>query len=279
MQIVQLDEIQAAEQKPFADVREQIINERKSQVAQERFIEIADEIANLVVEQPDDLQEVSESFDLEIKQTGFLTSANTNEIFAYPKIKNFAFSEDILIEKLNSDLIEVADGHVIAFRVLEHKASEQKPISAVKDEIKNLLTIRKAAEASSEQGKEIFLKMKGGASLESVVTENSLELVSHGALRRDDNRVPATISQHAFSMPHPAEGDSVVDGLPQADGSFALIELNSVSPGSEELDDAKYLQLSQRVNYGRREFSAVIDAIQEGGDVIIFEDQVSSSDQ
>jgi len=121
--------------------------------------------------------------------------------------------------------------------------------------------------------------MQNGASMESVASENSLEVVSHGAIRRDDNRVPQSLSQHAFSMPKPAEGDRVVDGLAQADGSFALIELNKVTPGSEELDDATYQQLSQRVNYGRREFSAVIDAIQEGGEVIIFEDQVADPDQ
>lgn len=279
VQIVQLDEIQAPEQKSFESVREQIINERKSQVAQERFIEVADEIANLVVEQPDDLLEVSESFDLEIKQTGVLTVASNDGIFAYPKVKALAFSEDVLTENLNSELIEVADGHVIAMRLVEHKPSEQKPVSSVKDEIKNFVTVRKAAEATSEQGRNLFVKMENGASIESIASENSIELISHGALRRDDNRVPQGLSQRAFAMPHPAEGDSVVDGLAQADGSFALIELNKVTPGSEELDDAKYQELSQRVNYGRREFSAVIDAIQEGGEVIVFEDQVSSPDQ
>jgi len=279
VQIIQLDEIQASEQKPFSDVREQIINERKGQIAQERFIEVADEIANLVVEQPDDLQEVAESFDLEIKQTDLLTATSNNGIFAYPKVKTLAFSEDVLTENLNSDLIEIADGHVIAMRLIEHKAAEQKPISAVKDDIKNYLAVRKAAKVTSEQGKELFLKMKGGASMESIANENSLEIVSHGALRRDDERVPASISQRAFSMSHPSEGGSVADGMAQADGSFVLIELYKVTPGPDKLDDENYQQLSQRVNYGRREFSAVIDVIQENGDVVIFKDQVSSTDQ
>jgi len=279
VQIVQLDEIQASEQKPFEDVREQIIIDRKSQLAQGRFIEVADEIANLVVEQPDDLLEVSESFELEIKQTGLLTVASNDGIFAFPKVKNLAFSEDVLTEKLNSELIEVADGHVIAMRLVEHKPSEQKPISSVKDEIKSLVTVRKAAEATVEQGRNLFVKMENGASIESIASDNSLELISHGAIRRDDNRVPQGVSQHAFAMSHPAEGNSVVDGLAQANGSFALVELNKVTNGSEELDDAKYQELSQRVNYGRREFSAVIDDIQADGEVIIFEDQVSTPEQ
>lgn len=275
VQIVQLEEIKASEQKPFVDVKEQIINERKGQIAQERFIEIADEMANLVVELPDDLDEISESFDLEVKQTGFLSTASNEELFAFPKVKNTAFTDTVLTEKLNSDLIEVADGHVVAFRVLEHKAAQQKPLADVKEQIKSVLTVRKAAEATNEKGKELFLKMKGGATMEAVAAENELEVITHGALRRDDNRVPAGLSHHAFSMPRPAEGDKVVDGLAQADGSFALIELNAVIAGAEVIDDAKYQELSQRVNYGRREFSAIIDAIQEGGEVVVFEDQVA----
>jgi len=278
VQIVALDEIKASEQKAFSDVKEQIINERKGQLAQQRFVEIADEIANMVVEQPDDLVDVSESFDLEIKQTEFLGAGNSDGLFAYPKVKTLAFSEDVLVEKLNSDLIEVADGHVIAMRVLEHQTSQQKPLADVKADISNFLGVKKAAEATAEQGKELFLKMKTGTRLEDIAAENNLEIISHGALRRDDNRVPGGISHQAFSMANPEEGKTTADGLAQADGSFALIELNSVIAGSAELDDTKYQQLSQRVNYGRREFSAVIDSIEEGGEVFIFEDQVADPD-
>lgn len=279
VQMIQVEEIKAPEQRSFEEVKEVIVNERKSQVAQERFIEIADEMANLVVELPDDLDELSESFDLEIKQTEFLSNGNNDGLFAYPKVKNLAFTADVLTEKLNSDLIEVADGHVIAFRVLEHNAAQQKPLADVKEDITNFLTISKAAQATNEQGKELFLKMKTGTSMEDVASENGLEVIAHGALRRDDNRVPAGLSHHAFSMPRPAEGDRVVDGLAQADGSFALIELNAVAAGSDVIDDVKYQELSQRVNYGRREFTAVIDAIQEDGEVIVFENQVAEPEQ
>ena len=85
--------------------------------------------------------------------------------------------------------------------------------------------MRKAAEATSAQGNELFLKLKGGTSLESIAADNDLEIISHGALRRDDNRVPAGISQKAFSMSRPTEGNTSAEGLAQADGSFALIEL------------------------------------------------------
>ncbi len=274
IQILKLDEIQASEQKPFEDVQEQIVNERKGQLAQQQFIEIADELANLMAEQPDELLEASESFDLDIKPTGWLAPTSNAEIFAYPKIQALAFSDDVLYEGLNSELVEVADGHVIAFRMLEHKKSEQRPLEQVSDEISKVLVVRKAAEQSIAKGQEHLAQMQTDNSLEQLSAENSLELISHGTLRRDDNRVPNAISEHAFNLSRPASGKPTVDGIALPDGSYALVELHEVIDGAEEFDDEKALQLSQRVNYGRREFSAVVEAIKEKSEVQVFENNL-----
>ena len=227
-----------------------------------------------MAEQPDELLEASESFDLDIKPTGWLAPTSNAEIFAYPKIQALAFSDDVLYEGLNSELVEVADGHVIAFRMLEHKKSEQRPLEQVSDEISKVLVVRKAAEQSIAKGQEHLAQMQTDNSLEQLSAENSLELISHGALRRDDNRVPNAISEHAFNLSRPASGKPTVDGIALPDGSYALVELHEVIDGAEELDDEKALQLSQRVNYGRREFSAVVEAIKEKSEVQVFENNL-----
>jgi len=94
IQIVELNEIQAAEQEAFADVTERIINEQKSQLAQTQYIEIAEQMSNFMAEQPDDLDEVSETTGLEIKQTDWLAADAKKELFAYPKIQVLAFSDE-----------------------------------------------------------------------------------------------------------------------------------------------------------------------------------------
>ena len=55
---------------------------------------------------------------------------------------------------------------------------------------------------------------------------------------------------------------------------FALLELHSVVDGPGALDEAATLQLSQRVNYGSREFSAALQSIKEDFDVQIFESKL-----
>ena len=271
IQIFKLDGIQAAEQKPFEEMEEQIINERKGQLAQQQFIDMADELANLVVEQPDDLQEASAAFDLEIKQTGRLTPSSTAEIFSFPKIQAFAFSDEILTDGVNSELIEVADGHVIAFRLLEHKSSELEPLESVTDEISKAIAADIAAEQASAQGQALLMRLQNGISLEELALENSLEIISHGALRRDDDRVAAEVIEHAFNLPHPSADSLSADGFVLPDGAFALLVLHEVIDGADQFDDEKVLQLSQRVNYGRREFNAILADMKEQSDVRIFE--------
>ena len=274
IQIVMLDEIQPSTQKPFEDVREQIINEQKGQIAQVQFIEIADELANLMVEQPDDLQEASETYDLEIKQTGFLGSTSKSEIFKYPKIQSLAFSDDILNEGLNSELVEVAEGHVIAFRVLEHNKAEQKSLSDVSEDISKILSIQKASELIIETGKKLFAQMQAGSSLQEVSNQQSLEVVNYGAVRRDDSRIPFIIMEHAFTLTRSNNGTSVIDETSLPDGNYALIELHKVIDGSDQLNQTQATQLSQRVNYGRREFNASIETIKENAKVEVFKENL-----
>ncbi|MXY14460.1 MAG: hypothetical protein F4Y53_02045, partial [Proteobacteria bacterium] len=273
-QIVQLVEVQEPEQQPFAEVRENIVNERKGKLAQTRFIEIADELANLVVEQPDDLTEAAETFGLEIQETGWLTSSSTTGIFADSRVRLTAFTPEILEEGLNSELMEIADGRVLAFRVLEHKVPELKAREDVAGQIHERLRARKASTQAVEAGEEMYAQLQSGIGLQELADKNALKQVRLGALHRDDDRVPDKIMNLAFTAARPEAGGVSVGGVALDDGSYALLELHSVTDAPDALDETAALQLSQRVNYGRREFSAVLQSIKEEFDVRIFENNL-----
>ena len=271
IQIIQLVEVQESQRQPFDEVHENIVNERRSQMAQARYIEMTDELANLVVEEPDELTHAAETFGLEIQETDWLTFSATTGIFRYPKVRLSAFTPDILEEGLNSELIEVENGHVLAFRLLGHRISEMKPRDDVAGLIRDELRVRKAAEQAVETGEELLAQLQGGIGLYELSDKHALERVRHGALRRDDERVPTEIMNLAFTLSRPGSGGTSVSGLALDDGSFALLELHSIVDGTGTLDKAQALQLSQRVNYGRREYSAVLQSIKDEFDVQVFE--------
>ena len=87
---------------------------------------------------------------------------------------------------------------MIAFRLLEHKSSELEPLESVTDEISKAIAADIAAEQASAQGQALLMRLQNGISLEELALENSLEIISHGALRRDDDRVAAEVIEHAF---------------------------------------------------------------------------------
>ena len=117
-----------------------------------------------------------------------------------------AFTADILEGGLNSELIEVADGHMIAFRVLQHRESKPRPLDEVSREIREFMRLRKAAEQAAAKGEELLAQLHGGMRLEELSDRHSLERVHYGALHREDDRVPARIMNRAFTLAHPDAG-------------------------------------------------------------------------
>ena len=50
-----------------------------------------------------------------------------------------AFTEDVLLEGLNSEVVEADTDTLVALRLLEHRVPQQKPLTEVSDEIKQIL--------------------------------------------------------------------------------------------------------------------------------------------
>jgi len=154
---------------------------------------------------------------------------------------------------MNSEVVEVAPGHAIAFRVHEHAQPNTIPLQGVKEQIEKSLKFSMASEQAVKTGKEVLAKMQGGALLESIAGENSLVVSTPGAVKRDDSSVAGSIVNRVFNLAKPVDNKIVADGVPMPDGSYALIELTKIIDGAEDISAEKITELSQRVNYGRRE--------------------------
>ncbi|MYB88855.1 MAG: hypothetical protein F4X93_02705 [Proteobacteria bacterium] len=151
---------------------------------------------------------------------------------------------------------------------------ELKAREDVAGQIQERLRARKASTQAVEAGEEMYAQLQSGIGLQELADKNALKQVRLGALHRDDDRVPDKIMNLAFTTARPEAGGVSVGGVALDDGSFALLELHSVTDAPDALDETVALQLSQRVNYGRREFSAVLQSIKEEFDVRIFENNL-----
>jgi len=170
--IINVVEVQPASVKPLAEVKGDITNEIRKQLAAEQFAQLASKLTSLVYDQRDSLDPIASALNIPLRSATGLTregllptsqragSAMPSEadqtILGNPKIRQAAFSSDVFREKLNSGVIEVSPDVIVALRVAAIHPARIPPLSAVADQIKVRLTQERAlADAQSAGAKEL----------------------------------------------------------------------------------------------------------------------------
>ena len=183
-----------------------------------------------------------------------------------------AFSDDVLNKRYNSELLELADGHVAVIRVIEHQDAAIQPVKEVTDSIRAILVRKIGVEQSLQKGKELIAELQNGTNqIEDVAKRNGLELKSTAELLRDDKSVPADVLAHVFTLPTPQSEQPVIDGFESSGGKYIVIRLNKIidlQDAGAAMEQAEWI--STQGKYGRREMSAMLKALRETGDVEVF---------
>ena len=157
--IIKLTGVRPAVVKPLAEVRTQIQNEVRQQLAARQFAEAAEQFTNLVYEQSDSLDPAANKFGLKIQQADGLTrtapaQANSQplDVRTNPKVLQALFSEEVLREKRNSGVIELAPNTLVAVRVSKYEPATVRPLADVAGTIAGELKQQKAADLARAAG-------------------------------------------------------------------------------------------------------------------------------
>ena len=274
VQIVRLDAITPSLLKPFKEVKIQVENELRAEIAEQEFFAQSEQLATVSYENAHDLQAAAEALDINIKSTDWITGPGQQGLAAFPNVIKAAFSDEVLNQGENSPLLELEDGHVAVIRVSDHQVSEVQPLETVADTIKSLLKNKKAAEALLSLGESTLTELQNGAvEIDQAAKQLNVVLESPGALLRDDNSVPQIILQQAFAMSAPTGGKPALHGFQAQHQQYAIVRLNKVeSIPDASLEAAEWISLQSL--YGRREMSAMLKALRETGDVTVFSENL-----
>ncbi len=272
VQLVQLEDITPAKTKPFEEVRTLIENELRTDAADKEFVELAEQLSNLSYVNEDNLVAAAEELDIPLQTSDWIVGAELEGIASYPAVMSAAFSDDVLNKGLNSALLEVAEGHVMVVRVAEHEPAEIQALDSVVDQVKQTLIKSKSRDLLIAQGEELITDLKSNpASLDSIASQLGMSVQNAGALLRDDSSAPAEIVERVFSLVYEDNNLPVFDGMELSDGKYAVIKLNEVIDVDEaaaKIEQAEWISVEGR--YGQREMNAMLKALRETGDVVIF---------
>jgi peptidyl-prolyl cis-trans isomerase D len=235
---------------------------------------MVEQLLTLSYEQPDSLTAAAEELALEVKTTSWVTEKHGEGLAADSKIRQVAFSEEVLKQGRNSDLVELADGHVVVLRIEQHEDAKPKTLEEVDEEIRSAIANDKARGRAATQGKQAVDELRSGSDISVEAKKINAQLQEPGLINRENKQVSEPILNKAFVIKKPVEGAISVGGVQLVNGDYAVIVLRSIQENPQIDEDKETLVKQQAVEYGSRELEAVFKTLETGADIRIMRENL-----
>jgi len=158
--IIEVEDIRA---KTFDDVKATVVARLQHDQAQQKFQASVDKFDEAVYQQPDSLQPAADTFKLEVRHSDWLTrDAAAEPMLNDQKVRDAAFSPDVLTKKHNSEAIELAPGNKIVVRVAQHEAAKLLPMADVSAKIIAKIKEERGVTLAIEAGKNALAALQKG---------------------------------------------------------------------------------------------------------------------
>ena len=230
--IIRFDELRAGEVQSFEAVREELAAETRTRQAENEFYDRANELGEAAFDAYSELATVASSMNLPIKTLkGFPRSGETGAFTNSAAVVQAAFAEEIVDNGRNSELVELAEDHVLVLRVVAHHVPTTKPLDEVREQIREELT-REGAQQRSEEAAETFLMaLEQGGDPAALAAASGGTFMPAAWVTRTDAAVPTEVLSAAFGMPKTAAGAAQREIIALANGGQAVIVVTGVEAG------------------------------------------------
>jgi len=233
------------------------------------YAERLEDLSNLAFE-TGDLTTISEQLGLTIQQSEEIGRVGGVGVFADPAVIDAAFSDSVLLESNNSEVIELGDSRAVVLRIEQFNEASILPLEEVEPEIAVILRREYEREAVQEIGNQLLTAASTGEGLDDLLAANELEWIEQEAVERSSNAANRQIVEEAFALPEPEAGDVQLSGITLANGTFVLLELTDVTQGSlaslseEEISS---MRASMSNDFGRNDFNAYLGTLRNNADI------------
>jgi len=263
--LIQLNAVAGGEVQSFEDLRDGLANEIKTELAEGQIYDITENLANIAYEQPGSLEPAADQLGLNLQTSNWFGRYSGEGIASEDKVRVAAFSHEVFNEGLNSEAIELADGHVVYVHLNEQKPAAPRQLDEVRDQIMTELRARKAREDNVAKGKTALESLKSGSSLELIADEWNADVDSPGVIDRNSTDLEADLVKLAFSMNKP-EGASVYQGFTHANGDYSLVELIAVKATDNDSSDDQLNSLTTAT--AGQEYQSVLKLLANQAEVV-----------
>ncbi|RLJ65363.1 SurA N-terminal domain-containing protein [Sulfurisoma sediminicola] len=257
--IIKLTGIRAERARTFDEVKGELADELKRQLAAKKYAESAEGFTNTVYEQSDSLKPVIEKYHLTLRQSDWIVKGGAAvPPFTNAKLMAAVFADDAVKNKRNTEAIEVAPNTLVSARVIEHKPAQQPALEAVQPIIEKILMRQEAAKLAAKDGADKLARLQKGESV------NLSWGASRGITRAHAPEVAPDAVAEVFKTDvakMPAYAGTQIPG-----GSYALYRIAAVKKfagGADEPPAARALRQKYAQTVAEQEMMAWMDALKE----------------
>ena len=263
--LIKLDSISGGETQSFETVKSGLEDEIRIELAEGQIYDLVENVANLAYEQSDSLLAAAEQLDLTLQTSDWFNRLSGTGVAADAKVRQMAFTAEVLQQGLNSEAIELGDQRVVFIRLNELRPSAVKPLAEVQDLIKTELITSRVREQGMKSGIAALDDLEAGKSLDDLAVEWSVSISDHGFVARNQSAIDTAVLRRSFSMPKPDQGP-VYAGLSVADGGYTIVELSAVLSNDGDVDSEALNELTQA--RAGTEYRAALKLLADRADVV-----------
>ncbi len=268
--LIKVTELVPGEVKSFDAVKAELTKSYQKAQAENAFYEAGEKLTEMSYENPDSLQTVSEALALSVKKSGLFAKEKGDGIAAEQKIREMAFSEEVL-QGNNSTPIELGSDRLVVLRLLERKPASVRGLDAVKPEVVAAISDEKAKQQTIDKANKIKQQLLAGETIQKVAADNKLT-VQQVSVSRNKIALPEQLNDAIFKAAKPAPGKTTTISVALASGEQAVVNLKKVTPGIMSDEDKKQLDLAKKnlaKAFGQSEFNAMLASLQAKADITI----------
>ena len=227
--LIEVTAISGGEVKSFDDVKEQLRADQVTSRAEDEFFNKVDILRNATFENEDTLQVAAEELELFVEKSELFTRHSGEGYFNNPAIRNTAFSEQVLTENRNSDVIEVTPTEFVVIRKLAYQPEQPKKLEEVKENVTNALKNELAYERTKGKIERAFDKILESDDWEANITglEAPAKAIQVSYLD-SPSQLPIDVLKEIFSSSVDAGFDNSIGKAFDEGGNAFLFKLNSV---------------------------------------------------
>lgn len=211
------------ERPDFEEVRDQLEREVALSRVSDQFNEQLQQLIDRSFA-ADDLQSVADEIGLTLQTSDWMSRDEADGVLSEPGVMQQAFSDDVIEEGYNSEVIELDEDRRMVLRVAEHRETSVLELDEVRDEVRSRVEARLRREALRDLATERVEQLRSGDAAD--IDWLSADDVG----RQSSGDVSQTVIDAVFRLPTPENDESVFGHVADGD-DVILIALDNVEEG------------------------------------------------